>query len=367
MRKGIVWGASLVLLVGVVWMSAAPSWGARPLQTFEPTPTPEVITSATISRLEPLATLTAYKPFIFDAEWSPDGSQLVLTGRFRGEYGIWLYDASDWSQPPRLLVEEEVGSIYYRPDGQVVAGEHHCAIAEWDVSTGRAVGWYVFPPDLGHDHCSFWGIDYSPDGSLIAMITVRGLRVWDTQTHDLVTVFSDKEIGMPRLGVFASGLTFSPDSQYLAFADPINDAFFVWFRATNTVSKAYSAGGWYEGVRGLSFDPNNSDRVAVGLKGLNGVALWNIPQHRWVTTLWYDPQRGNLTVDATFSPEGQLVAACGMNEGFIHFWKAASGHLVRTLEVDYEYGCSLRFNPAGTLLATKRKEEVVIWGVAAQE
>jgi len=87
--------------------------------------------------------------------------------------------------------------------------------------------------------------------------------------------------------------------------------------------------------------------------------------------LLYDVNTGKLlremkgqqyVYDLDFSPDGDLLVACGL-EG-VEFWEVASGKLLRVIEGSYDH---VTFDPDGRLLAISLGDgRIQVWGLPAE-
>jgi WD40 repeat protein len=85
------------------------------------------------------------------------------------------------------------------------------------------------------------------------------------------------------------------------------------------------------------------------LKRLCHTDLLTIPAHGW------------MAHDATFSPDGKLIASCGA-DNFVRLWDASTGREVRSLPA--QIGNSVAFSPDGRLVAAACVKSVFVWEVA---
>ena len=102
----------------------------------------------------------------FDVEFSRDGLKLVSVGWTDSLVKIWDVNTGD------LILEipnDETGLVRatFSPDGKLVAagGDN---VKVWDVSTGELL-LAIAPDDWLRGNQGFWGVDFSPDGSILAL------------------------------------------------------------------------------------------------------------------------------------------------------------------------------------------------------
>ncbi|MFN8459606.1 MAG: WD40 repeat domain-containing protein [Anaerolineae bacterium] len=117
-------------------------------------------------------------------------------------------------------------------------------------------------------------------------------------------------------------------------------------------------------VWGVAFNPAG-DTLASGSMD-NTIKLWDV-QSGSLLKSWEAPTahsdgalRGVLSVG--FSPDGQILAAAGVDE--IWLWRVADGSLLLTLS-DRPHLPTIAFNPAGQMLATRNQDEAIeLWRVS---
>jgi len=166
---------------------------------------------------------------IMDLAWSPDGRTIAVGTSI----GVRLYDANDFTSPPRDLLPDDVfvNDIEFSPDGQLIAAantDHHVRV--WSVETGEQVHDFqsahpvtlvVFSPDgyllAAHSSKSsvdagiinVWALDqsrhirswemtdsaerlmFSTDSRSLVASDFRGLVIWDVASGEYVYSFSD--------------------------------------------------------------------------------------------------------------------------------------------------------------------------------
>lgn len=328
----------------------------------------ERISVNNIDRLEVVAETTiSDSNYFYSGMWSLDGSSFALSARIDGREGIWLYDTSDLSFASRQMTNLEdyrgAYNLVFHPDGNLLAGSIGCIIHVWDSDTGDEVAQYV--PAAENDlfeRCPLWGLDYSPDGTLLAAITFFGLGVWDTETGELYASFTFDELGMSQAGFFAQGLSFSPNGEYLAFADSFDERLYIWTLNPRETPFAIEGSGFALEIRDIAFDPTNSNIVATANGNNAGVQLWDIDARRIGDYIeGHRPNDGGMNYVA-FSPDGMMLAGISMDDQ-LEFWNVGMQASIRVID-DAGVCCIVSFNPSGTLLVTmKWTEGIQLWGV----
>lgn len=208
--------------------------------TFLPPPSSDVPTPIG----EPISKMTIEtQGVIYDLDWSPDGTILASTGY--GEVSLW--DSTDGSLIEKLSIGEGVvWDVEWNKDGKKLAitgDTNSCSV--WDKDTGvftgipvtltvKSTSWSPSEPQLavglvvqrfevldmedqslvflGRTIHGVWGIDWSPDGRMIATAEFDGyIKVWDAITGDLFRTYHSG-----WMGTNANSVAWSPDGRWLA-------------------------------------------------------------------------------------------------------------------------------------------------------
>lgn len=121
-------------------------------------------------------------PLAFEARWSPDGRWIGVGSND----GAWIFEADDLSAEPLRFFEDD--SVYVvafdpvRPYAAFAPGEGE-AVHVLDLETGEEVFTAEVPPNPEEDSFSvFYDLDYSPDGSLLAVVNASMIYVLDAET-----------------------------------------------------------------------------------------------------------------------------------------------------------------------------------------
>ncbi|MFD5338384.1 hypothetical protein [Streptomyces hawaiiensis] len=203
---------------------------------------------------------------------------------------------------------------------------------------------------------SVYDIAFSPDGSLLAAATNRGVQVLETQTWQSVAPLFGRT---SHTGV--SKVAFSPDGRLLAFAvRSFTRSVHLWdvhHRVPAGAAWPYRTGT----VTALTFS-SDSRRLAVASEEL-GVSVWDITGDCPSEEARWDPAE---TEDFTkvravaFSPVGHVLAVSSSSGTTL--WDVAGGD--RTLVDRGSYTRSVCFSADGGLVAVAAQGRVALYSVA---
>ncbi|CAE7208581.1 unnamed protein product [Rhizoctonia solani] len=133
--------------------------------------------------------LRGHSDSIMSVGYSPNGSSLASGSR---DYTIRVWDAQNGGMI--LLLEGHnhwVNSVKYSPAGTYIAScSADGTIQLWDALTGSP----ITQPFRGHIH-HVASIDFSPDGTRLVSIGYEGIRIWDTQTGDMIQALREESHG----------------------------------------------------------------------------------------------------------------------------------------------------------------------------
>jgi WD40 repeat protein len=205
---------------------------------------------------------------------------------------------------------------------------------------------------------SLYDIAFSPDGSLLAAATNRGVQVLETETWQSVApLFGRTSVG----GV--TKVAFSPDGRLLAFA---RRSFTRSVQLWDVHNRVPAGAPWQHRtgtVNALTFS-SDSRRLAVASEEL-GVSVWDITGDRPSEEARWDlgePEDFTGVRAVAFSPVGHLLAVCSSNGTTL--WDVAGGD--RTLVDGEGYSRSVCFSPDGGLVAIASSGQVVLYSVATR-
>ena len=208
----------------------------------------------------------------------------------------------------------------------------------WDIASGKEKRTFASGSE----------IKFSTDAKLMAIIddVNHSAEILDTTSGQVRFKLAEWPAEYTRLA-------FSPDNQALAVAAKSTDSrtVAISLRDLATGKKLRSIGEWQKAdIYGLAFSPDGKRIVSSGTDG--SVQVWDANTGAELATLISAKDRtGGAVDDATFSPDGRLVAAA-CQDG-VRVWEFASRKLVAKLPIDsYGWPKCVAFSPDGRYLAT---------------
>ncbi|MFQ5923286.1 MAG: protein kinase, partial [Anaerolineales bacterium] len=283
------------------------------LENYPYTPQAERALAQTVYATRLYTDLTGYQDANEAAAFSPDGSQVALTG---GQYDAVIWDITGGSDPKELGNEyihsaERVPhvDVAWSPDGSrlatVVAQTEFAAldtglIKVWDAVTGeKLTSW------TGHSGYAIWSVDWSAD--IQAFFTAGGdglVKQWGAGDYEVIREFNGHTEAVLDVKV-------SPDGSRLATASE-DGTIRIWEVSGDQSSQVLS--GHLGAVNAVAWSSDGSSVASAGDDGL--AILWDVNSSEVSQVL-----RGHL--DAVhlidWSADDLVIATAG-EDGTTRIW-----------------------------------------------
>ncbi len=188
-------------------------------------------------------------------------------------------------------------------------------------------------------------IQYSPDGTILAVASDIGIWFYDTRTHQEIALLTEHTSAVSRIA-------FSPDGRFLASVSKDNSTILLWDRSlgTQTTLNAH---------RDLTSDLNiafSSDGKTLASGNNDTIRLWDATTGELISTLT------NLTIQfnnfLSFTPDGETIVSGNWN-GNISLWNSATNEHKITIHKHTDTDSTWRFalSPDGKTFAMGSSHE----------
>jgi RNA polymerase sigma factor (sigma-70 family) len=263
-----------------------------------------------------------------------------------------------------------VGSIAYRPDGQVLASSDDEGVKLWDVTTGRNIAY------LRGQKEPVARVAFSPDGKTVAAASLtyeqtdNGPRPsgWEVRLWDAAARKSTATLRGGPQPIFS--LAFSPDAKTLATATggwhdkKQRDAGDIQIWSTDTGKEIVALRGHEVPIHLVRFTPDGKTLLSWSRQGV--LEQWDAAtlKNKGATKL---ERAGGLY--AAFSPDGKTLAVGdsvykdGLRDsGVVQLWDVADGKLTATLLGHKDVVLALAFSGDGKTLASGSLDQsIIVW------
>jgi len=285
-----------------------------------------------------LAALEAHQSWIHALTFSPDG-KLMATGG--GDRTIRIWDARTWSFLQSLTGHgNQIFELSFSRDGKTLASaSYDKTIKLWDMGDG--------PNPLERPGAQ--RVAYEPGGTKLASANDKELRLWDTNTWQVIATFKGHTA---RIRYIA----YSPDGQLLASGSEDNTAR-LW--DVTTGQERFVLKGHTYPIFGVAFSPDGNLLATGSLD--KTVRLWDVTTGEQLAIL--EGHEGDVQRVA-FSPDGRLLASTSVDTS-VRLWDVATRRELAMLKGHTAYASDVVFSPDGKWLATTSLDSTIkLWDVA---
>ena len=261
-----------------------------------------------------------------------------------------------WDLPDGVtmrLGKGKINQIEYSPDGTRLAVGTGIGIWIYDTMTSQDV--VLFAAHAGDIGC----LAYSPDGSVLASgSSDKIVRLWNASTGAHLGTLKGHTASI-------RSVSFSRDGATLASVDHDISVRF-WDAVTGEQKRSLELrlqGDQAFSVGGIAFNMDSSVLAAWSYPNYN-IALWDTSTGTHLRTL--EGHTEHLS-SVAFSPDGSMLASASWRDS-VHLWDVATGNHLRQLE-DWESGVPcMGFSPDGSTLACGYSDNSTrLWNAATGE
>ncbi len=263
-----------------------------------------------------------------------------------------------------------ISNFVFSSDGKLIAAgggrnpQEGGRVQIWEVASQAVL------LNLDNFNYSVSDLDFSPDGTILATgetgiwDSEGSVKLWDVTTGKLLDEFGLKhEVGTPTWWS-VDGVDFNSDGTLLA-AMMGNGKVLLWDvvnKQEKTIIDAATGMGW-----DATFSPDGKLLATSGsTDSANYIAdfrLWNLETGELLFNLGGYEALGN---SIAFSPNGQVLASCSYDGvvANLRLLDVMTGEILTTLDVPF--AAYFAFNADGSILATSGYEDTVrLWSVPA--
>ena len=222
---------------------------------------------------------------------------------------------------------------------------------------------------------------YSPDGTLLAVVSSIGIWIYEAQTGEKLNLFMGSVTSLlfsPDSSTIASGngngtisiidieagavihtllgdrFEFSPDSSTIAsWGD--DDTIHIWDAETGDIIHRLSAPTDGGGVNRVAFSPDG--RTIASWGDDDTIHIWNAETGVIIQTFWAEFVFSGSHSYVMFSPDGSTFVSWDDYDTY-QIWDAETGDIIRTLGHEIQY--NVIFSPDGRLLAVGSSDPFTI-------
>ena len=275
-----------------------------------------------------LKTLEGHEGRIFSLAFSLDGETLALAAE---DATVKLWEIASGKDLATLRHTDNVKSVAFSPDSEILATVESKSVKLWEVSTKKNIA------ALEHTN-GVYAVAYSPDGTMLGVASRDGIILWSASTKEKIVTLEHEG--------YTGAVTFSPDSKTLASANTdrsggTDGTVKLW--DVSTRENIAIVRGHTERITTIALSPDGIT-LAATLRDWT-VRFWGAGTEQPVSTV-----RTIKGWSVAYSPDGKTLALGGF-DGKVKLTDVESGRRVAILRGHGGGIVSLTYSPDGTMLA----------------
>ena len=248
-----------------------------------------------------------------------------------------------------------IAPITFSPDGKRLASAGvDQTVRLWNVETQQEIGQFA-----GHTS-QIHALAYSPDGTHLASGDEMGIRLWDIQGKQQISVLQTGVVNSFHLDPTVHTLAFSFDGKYLASGGRDNTVR-LWDMNSGAQVEQWTHYFARSGtsVNAVAFSPDGKTLASGGMD--KTVRFWSLQTRKQANMLTYGHSFG--VSHLAYSPDGKLLASAGYDE--VLLWHLQTSQPVE--QFDQKGVMDLGFSPDGNFIASASQDGVHLWDVKTRQ
>ena len=235
-------------------------------------------------------------------------------------------------------IDYQIWGVDFSPDGKLIATANRDNTVKIWTRSGKKI------TTLNSHKGAIRSVKISPDGELIASASRdKTVKIWNKKGELLKTLYGHQSV--------VSSVAWSPDGEKIASASQ-DKTIKIWNRKGELFSSFKAHKNW---IPEIDFSPDGEKIASASFD--KTIKLWNLNGQLIRTFTGHN--QDVLTVD--FSPDGKTLAS-GSRDNTVKLWQVENGKLIDTLR-NHIFGVwRVRFSPDGKTIASGSWDKTIkLW------